>query len=314
MRDLMADKPARALVIYGDGIMPYVEACHEPLHRLAASGSCGFLALRALAAGSEGEREVVELAQLLDVYDIYTEKARKEDSTGESVKFEKDSAFPSMAERFMGVKSTFVTNSKAALALSKRAGFSVNSLEEFGVASDACATASKALGLLGFDKCMDMKDSLNELVFLHLDAKSASSAESAAEFLNSLVECVQESSKEGSLAHGRLFLAVVLGYGDARGSGESVPTLRDGIALPSALAALRPRQSYTMKAGKPVEGIREEYPLLAVYNQVAVTRRDEVQHFMFEDFHKRTGNLAMLADRFLYEVAFKLWKAPKYGA
>nr|CAB3445517.1 unnamed protein product [Digitaria exilis] len=26
------------------------------------------------------------------------------------------------------------------------------------------------------------------------------------------------------------------------------------------------------------------------------------------------GNLAMLAERFLHEVAFKLWKAPKYGA
>jgi hypothetical protein len=26
------------------------------------------------------------------------------------------------------------------------------------------------------------------------------------------------------------------------------------------------------------------------------------------------GNIAMLAERFLHEVAFKLWKAPKYGA
>lgn len=26
------------------------------------------------------------------------------------------------------------------------------------------------------------------------------------------------------------------------------------------------------------------------------------------------GNGTILADRFLYEVAFKLWKAPKYGA
>jgi hypothetical protein len=295
---IMADKPARALVIYGDGIMPAVKAHHEHLHRLAASGSCGFLALRTLppvSSLSEGEREVIELAQLLDVYDIYTEKARKEDSAGEIVE---DGAFKSLAERFMGMKSTFVTNSKPALALSKRAGFSVNSLEEFGVDSDASATASKALGLLGFN---ESKESPNELVFLHLDSKSGSSAESGAEFLNSLVECVQESSKEGSLAYGRLFFVVVLGYGDAQASGESVPSLRDETELPSALAALRPRQSYTMKAGKPVEGIREEYPLLAVYNQVAVTRRDEVQKFLFEDW-------------FLYEVAFKLWKAPKYGA
>ncbi|KAG0585834.1 hypothetical protein KC19_2G042800 [Ceratodon purpureus] len=307
----MADKPARALVIYGDGIMPAVKTHHEHLHRLAASGSCGFLALRALPEASEGEREVVELAQLLDVYDIYTEKARKEDSAGEVTE---DGSFKTLAERFMGMKSTFMTNSKAALALSKRAGFGGSSLEEFGVDSEASATASRVLGLLGFDESTSMKDPANELVFVHLDAKSGSSAESGAEFLDSLVGCVQESSKEGSLAYGRLFLVVVLGYGDAQASGESVPSFRDDGELPSVLAALRPRQSYTMKAGKPVEGLREEYPLLAVYNQVAVTRRDEVQRFLFEDFHKRAGNLVMLADRFLYEVAFKLWKAPKYGA
>lgn len=26
------------------------------------------------------------------------------------------------------------------------------------------------------------------------------------------------------------------------------------------------------------------------------------------------GNLTIPADRFLHEIAFKLWKAPKYGA
>lgn len=44
----MADKPARALVIYGDGLMPAVGPQHKHLHELAASGSCGFLALRSL--------------------------------------------------------------------------------------------------------------------------------------------------------------------------------------------------------------------------------------------------------------------------
>jgi len=149
------------------------------------------------------------------------------------------------------------------------------------------------------------------LVFLHVDGRSG--AEAA--FLDELVGCVQDASTEGSLAYGRLFLVVVLGFGDLKGvPGESVPSFREEIELPSALAALRPRQSFTMKAGKPVEGIREDYPLLAVYNQVAVTRRDQVQHFLFEDFKKSAGNLVILVDRFLYEVAFKLWKAPKYGA
>lgn len=284
----MADKPARALVIYGDGVMPAVTPHHSHLHQLAATGSSGFLALRELPSPIDpNEREVIELAQLLDLFDAG------------------DGAFPSMAERFMGMKSTFVTNSNSALAFSKRAGFSAATL--LTDSTDAAATASNLLGLLGFTES-SAKETPNELVFLHV---SGSKAE--ADFLNSLIGCVQEASKEGSLAYGRLFLVVVLGYGDIRGL-EIVPSLKEEISLPPALAALRPRQSYTMKAGKPVQGLREDYPLLAVYNQVAVTRRDEVQEFSFEDFRKRAGNLVMLVDRFLYEVAFKLWKAPKYGA
>lgn len=29
---------------------------------------------------------------------------------------------------------------------------------------------------------------------------------------------------------------------------------------------------------------------------------------------QRSGNLTIPADRLLHEIAFKLWKAPKYGA
>lgn len=43
----MADKPSRALVIYGDGFAPLVNQSHAGLHSLAAMGACGFLALRA---------------------------------------------------------------------------------------------------------------------------------------------------------------------------------------------------------------------------------------------------------------------------
>lgn len=31
-------------------------------------------------------------------------------------------------------------------------------------------------------------------------------------------------------------------------------------------------------------------------------------------FVQHGGNLVIPADRFLHEVAFKVWKAPKYGA
>jgi hypothetical protein len=39
-----------------------------------------------------------------------------------------------------------------------------------------------------------------------------------------------------------------------------------------------------------------------------------ITNFILLFNQQRGGNLAMLAERFLHEVAFKLWKAPKYGA
>ena len=171
----------------------------------------------------------------------------------------------------MGMKASFITNSKPALALGKRAGFSTVPLSEYGVNKhtmlpNANTTASKVLNLLGFEEGKqalgDSTDKAaavasNELVFFHLDTKSAESAEVGAQFLDALVGCVKDASKEGTKAHDHLLLVVVLGYGDAEFSaGTRVPSLKTEPVLPAPLAELRPRQSYTMKAGKPVEGIR----------------------------------------------------------
>ncbi|KAG6598295.1 hypothetical protein SDJN03_08073, partial [Cucurbita argyrosperma subsp. sororia] len=41
----MADKPSRALVIFGDGLARFVDQSHTHLHALASLASCGFLSL-----------------------------------------------------------------------------------------------------------------------------------------------------------------------------------------------------------------------------------------------------------------------------
>lgn len=41
----MADKPSRALVLYGDGLARFVKSSHTHLHSLASKASCGFLTL-----------------------------------------------------------------------------------------------------------------------------------------------------------------------------------------------------------------------------------------------------------------------------
>ena len=43
---VIADAPARALIIFGDGLIGALSDSHTNLHRLAKDGSCGFLALR----------------------------------------------------------------------------------------------------------------------------------------------------------------------------------------------------------------------------------------------------------------------------
>ncbi|PNX76763.1 hypothetical protein L195_g032721, partial [Trifolium pratense] len=59
---------------------------------------------------------------------------------------------------------------------------------------------------------------------------------------------------------------------------------------------------------------RHHSPMLIAQLQHAVTRKDNTQKFSFQDFIENGGNLTIPADRFLHEIAFKMWKAPKYGA
>uniref|UniRef100_A0A0A9DN56 Uncharacterized protein n=1 Tax=Arundo donax TaxID=35708 RepID=A0A0A9DN56_ARUDO len=69
-----------------------------------------------------------------------------------------------------------------------------------------------------------------------------------------------------------------------------------------------------MKAGHALGDVRLHHPILLAQWQDGVTRVDLAKGFSFDEFMKCGGNLAMLSERFLHEVAFKLWKAPKYGA
>eukprot|EP00897_Mesotaenium_endlicherianum_P001415 jgi/Mesen1/1300/ME000013S00795 len=88
----MADKPHRAIIFYGDGLLMDLdhrwlgatsldEARCPGLHSIAKDGASGFLALRDAAeiaaegrggSGSEHARVVYELAQLLDLHDHYS--------------------------------------------------------------------------------------------------------------------------------------------------------------------------------------------------------------------------------------------------
>ncbi|XP_057850017.1 uncharacterized protein LOC131060675 isoform X6 [Cryptomeria japonica] len=285
----MADKAGRALVIYGDGIMGALGPCHQHLHALASLGTCGFLALRdAPRELKEEERVVRELSQLLDVHDLCNKEKEFEDSSntlGHSSGYcSKHTNIPTIAERFMGMKAAMVTNSGTANAFGKRVGFSVTALhelcnktgisEEPEVPPDPLSAASKLLSMLG----------------------------------------LQEKTVEENTAS-RLYLALVLSYGSISSDKSDDSSLLISLEeISPSLASLLPCQSYTMKEGKLLNDVRHHHPMLAVQHQEAVTRRDGAKIFSFEEFQEQGGNRAILADRFLYEIAFKLWKTPKYGA
>ncbi|XP_057849998.1 uncharacterized protein LOC131060675 isoform X4 [Cryptomeria japonica] len=336
----MADKAGRALVIYGDGIMGALGPCHQHLHALASLGTCGFLALRdAPRELKEEERVVRELSQLLDVHDLCNKEKEFEDSSntlGHSSGYcSKHTNIPTIAERFMGMKAAMVTNSGTANAFGKRVGFSVTALhelcnktgisEEPEVPPDPLSAASKLLSMLGLQEKTVEENSEFDLVFLHMgptlnsseveSSHNNASLANTLEWINALAGKIMEIIHPGSAAASRLYLALVLSYGSISSDKSDDSSLLISLEeISPSLASLLPCQSYTMKEGKLLNDVRHHHPMLAVQHQEAVTRRDGAKIFSFEEFQEQGGNRAILADRFLYEIAFKLWKTPKYGA
>ncbi|KAF3337540.1 hypothetical protein FCM35_KLT18127 [Carex littledalei] len=178
--------------------------------------------------------------------------------------------------------------------------------------TDSSELPSQLFSLLGFSGQNVLEASEYDLVFLHITSETSKTlkGKSAIDWLDQLVGAILEIATPGSAVSSRLHLSVVLSY-ETSSDRSRISLVKE---MNSDLGLLRPRQSYTMKNGKPLDEIRHDHPMLVAQWQDGVTRRDLANAFTFEEFNKNGGNLAMLADQFLHEVAFKLWKAPKYGA
>lgn len=315
-------------------------SCHQHLHTLASLGTCGFLALRNLPPQlNKEERMVRELSQLLDVHDLYNKGKEFKDSSNtlghSSGDCSKQIKIPTIAERFMGMKAAMVTNSDTANAFGKTLGFSVTALhelcnetgipEELKAPPDPLSAASKLLNMLGLRENTVEENSEFDLVFLHMGPNlNESEVESGynnaplastLEWINALAGKIMEIIHPSSAAASRLYLALVLSYGsNSSEKSDDSSLLISSEEISPSLASLLPYQSYTMKGGKLLNDVRHHHPMLAVQHQEGVTRRDGAKIFSFEEFQEQGGNRAILADRFLYEIAFKLWKTPKYGA
>uniref|UniRef100_A0ACD5Z955 Uncharacterized protein n=1 Tax=Avena sativa TaxID=4498 RepID=A0ACD5Z955_AVESA len=328
----MADKPSRALVLYAAGhaaLLPRPAAGGEGkshLDAFASLASCGFLSLRTpndVDGGDKNIDTILELAQLLDVYDgLYPAK-----DAGAAQVDPRDLVVPKLSERFMGLRAAMVTNCPGVSSFAANLGFSVFGSEDFAVQSGSDSSSKDtriinlAFGLLGFLEGIVKDSSEFDLVFVHVAMENTASKlgklgmKTDLNRLDKLVAAVMEAAPVGSAIATRIHVSVICSYGSAtEKKEESCLILNSSTETDSDLKLLRPRQSYTVKAGKTLDDVRNHHPMLLAQWQEGVTRSDLAKEFSFEEFIKRAGNFAMLAERFLHEVAFKLWKAPKYGA
>lgn len=303
----MADKPSRALVLYGDGLARSVDPSNTNIHSLASVGTCGFLSLPHAPPETENERIVREFSHLLDASEAYTIASGLKTKGSEN-------DISTLSERFMGLKAALVTDTSSLTSFGKLIGLDVLQLSEISQKSDddsfpSDATATELLNLLGFEggKCLDV--SLYDSVFVHIGGGDNVG------MIDSLIGSVMRMAQPGSEIVPRLHLSLVLSYGsvtDKDVSVFSVETPQEGVN--PAFQGLVPRQSYTMRGEKTRDDVRDYCPMLVAQWQDAVTRKDLVDTLSFEALKKLSGNLVIPADRFIHEVAFKLWKAPKYGA
>ncbi|OEL18923.1 hypothetical protein BAE44_0020057 [Dichanthelium oligosanthes] len=369
----MADKPSRALVLYAAGHAALLApkagsaAAGSNLDAFASRASCGVLTIRsppaspATTGAEENSSTILELAQLLDVYDhLYPAKSAETGQQAAQVD-PQELVVPNLSERFMGLRAAMVTSCPGVRSFAANLGFHVFQTNDFAAQSGSSnvtkevGVINRAFGLLGFSDGNVQEASEFDLVFMHVAMENTSSKlgklgmKTDLNRLEKLVGAVMEAAPVGSAIASRIHVSVILSYGSASGNKDEFSISASSSEADSDLNLLRPRQSYTMKAGHTLDDVRLHHPILLAQWQEGVTRVDLAKGFSFEEFMKVGsyyllfiaetctrccrcyafslflywtiirknvcgGNLGMLAERFLHEVAFKLWKAPKYGA
>ncbi|KAG2390239.1 uncharacterized protein HKW66_Vig0223550 [Vigna angularis] len=192
---------------------------------------------------------------------------------------------------------------------------SVLQLNELLGGRSAEVVALELLKLLGLEEGKVLDNDHYDLVFFHVGAGEQEVVAADVGYLDALVGGIMSQAQPGSDIGSRLHLSAVMSYGSVlEGDDSKFPVSKRVDEKNSHLSVLYPLQSYGMKGGIPRKDVRSFSPMLIAQWQYAVTRKDNAERFSFEDFMERGGNLTIPADRFLHEIAFKLWKAPKYGA
>ncbi|XP_059644795.1 uncharacterized protein LOC132286470 isoform X2 [Cornus florida] len=283
----------------------YVASCPSPIPLLQISES-------------EEGRIVREFAQLLDVCEASPNMSGEDTA---KIECQEKYLTRTISERFMGMRAAIITSNSSMKSFGGKLGFTMLQLNELFNNNDPLAeppadvVASELLKLLGFQERRTLETSQFDLVFVHIGAGENTSGQKNTEYVNGLVGGIMHIAQTAAEIGSRLHMSVVMSYGAVSDDdNHSLSVLITKDENNSDISLLFPRQSYTMKGGNQRKNIRNHCPMLIAQWQSSVTRTDMAETFCFKDFKEHGGNLTIPADRFLHEVAFKLWKAPKYGA
>lgn len=137
------------------------------------------------------------------------------------------------------------------------------------------------------------KLSEHDLVLLHRNGM-----DNAAACISYMDELVQHFAQDASI-----YLVIVASF-------AHVPDSNEKPAVPTFV----PPQSYCLLHNQIVPHVRHQFPMVAVYHQDKVTRKDKNTQFTEASCLMHAGMGSLLADRFLFEIAYKLGFTPKYGA
>ena len=162
-----------------------------------------------------------------------------------------------------------VTNCPAVSSFAANLGFTVFGPEDFAAQSGSGSSSKdiriidRAFGLLGFTEGNVQDSSEFDLVFVHVAMENTASKlgklgmKTDLNRLDKLVAAVMEAAPVRSAIATRIHVSVILSYGSAtENKEEACLIINSSTETDSDLKLLRPRQSYTMKAGKTLDDVR----------------------------------------------------------
>ena len=162
-----------------------------------------------------------------------------------------------------------VTNCPGVSSFAANLGFHVFGTEDFAAQSGSGSISKdtriidRAFTLLGFAEGNVQDVSEFDLVFVHAALENTTNKlgklgmKTDLNRLDKLVASVMEAAPVGSAVAARIHVSVILSYGSAtENKEEACLIVNSSTETDSDLKLLRPRQIYTMKAGKTLEDVR----------------------------------------------------------